>query len=360
LSVDTNIVVLITSVCFNPGTEKLQRALNTILISRGVSYREIDGSIDTNKECRTKMWETSGKRAVYPQVFTHQGAGELSFIGDCEMVQDLVESDDIPADILAANPGINTFTKIFSAVSGARNTGGSIGFVTGAEILSGRINSPGEGTAAPSVSEILEKGMTSDTKLGPTKRNSLVVVKQERQKARWAANASKAEADRREAEAQKEREEAKKKAERAAKEKKWRENAAKKEEDEKVRNAAEAGKSVGGPSKWELKAQEEQEKVVADAKEAAAAEASSKADKAAAQGAAPSGMIEPGAFFFSLEEIQRRKAAALSGDVTLDGSCLENYLDDDDFAEAFGLSKEEYKTTAGWKKTGLKKKLGLF
>jgi hypothetical protein len=353
----------------------------------------MDGSLDGNKECRTKMFETSGKRALYPQVFTHQGAGELTFIGDMEMVQDLVESDDIPDEILAANPTINTFKKIFGAVAGERNSGGSIGFVTGAEILSGNMAST-DANDGVNVADMVENGLQTRK---VTKRESLVqglaVVKKERQKARWEANAKKAEDDKKEAEVKKAADEKKKAKERAAKEKRWRENAEKRDAEEKAARAgggdtkkaeeqaakekrwrenaekrdaeekaakaAEAAKK-GGPTKWDVKAKNEQLKAQNDSTESQAAQAKKLADKVASQGDVPTGFIEPGAYFFSLEEILRRKTAALAGDVTLEGSSLESYLDEDDFADAFGMSKEAYKTAAGWKKTGLRKKLGLF
>ena len=39
---------------------------------------------------------------------------------------------------------------------------------------------------------------------------------------------------------------------------------------------------------------------------------------------------------------------------------LEMYLDDDEFEETLGMTKEEWKNLPAWKKTNLRKEHGLF
>ncbi len=89
--------------------KKLEDTFNALRIN----FLNIDGADAKNKDERNKLFEISGVRGNYPQVFLHEGE-ETSFVGDYEAVIDLVESNDIPEDILAANPGIKTFNQVFS------------------------------------------------------------------------------------------------------------------------------------------------------------------------------------------------------------------------------------------------------
>ena len=61
---------------------------------------------------RNKLFNISGKRAVYPQCFIASGGDDIVFVGDWEAVESLLECESIPADVLAANPTIQTFTKV--------------------------------------------------------------------------------------------------------------------------------------------------------------------------------------------------------------------------------------------------------
>ena len=71
----------------------------------------MDGSDAANLEMRNKMFSTSGKRAVYPQCFFEEG-GELEFVVDWDAMEQLLECEDIPAEVLAANPTIKTFDGV--------------------------------------------------------------------------------------------------------------------------------------------------------------------------------------------------------------------------------------------------------
>lgn len=83
------------------------------LCCRKIEHSELDGADQENVEMRNKLFGISGKRAVYPQCFMTSG-DEITFVGDWEAVEALLECESIPADVLAANPNIQTFTKVFS------------------------------------------------------------------------------------------------------------------------------------------------------------------------------------------------------------------------------------------------------
>ena len=81
------------------------------------------------KERRNKLF-SKGLRGQYPQVFLVSG-GEggdarggkggddnetITFIGLYEAVQDLNEMNDLPVEVLKANPQLQTFDQVFKSV----------------------------------------------------------------------------------------------------------------------------------------------------------------------------------------------------------------------------------------------------
>lgn len=68
-----------------------QEQLFQLLKANKVKYVEIDCAEPSNKEARAAAWAISGKRAVYPQLFTRTAEGALTFIGDWEAVQTMNE-----------------------------------------------------------------------------------------------------------------------------------------------------------------------------------------------------------------------------------------------------------------------------
>jgi hypothetical protein len=88
-----------------------------VLEGKGLTVQWVDGSLGENKEQRTKLFGISGKRAVYPQFFIlMEGSDEPTFVGDYEEFEGLVECDALDSEVLAANPDIPTFSKVFAAL----------------------------------------------------------------------------------------------------------------------------------------------------------------------------------------------------------------------------------------------------
>ena len=79
-----------------------------------IRFKNIDGADAKNKEIRNELFGISGVRGNYPQTFLKNSDGTTSFIGDYDALIDLIESNDIPDDILKQNPGIQTFNVVFS------------------------------------------------------------------------------------------------------------------------------------------------------------------------------------------------------------------------------------------------------
>jgi hypothetical protein len=75
-------------------------------LPRSLQYGQLDGALDASKETRNSLFTISGKRGSYPQLFKRGGEAGLQFVGDMEMVQELVEAESIPAEVLAANPQV--------------------------------------------------------------------------------------------------------------------------------------------------------------------------------------------------------------------------------------------------------------
>ena len=78
-----------------------------------IDHKVIDGADPDQKELRNELFNISGIRGKYPQVFITDKAESTEFIGDYEKIESLIEDNGIPAEVLAANPGILTFNKVF-------------------------------------------------------------------------------------------------------------------------------------------------------------------------------------------------------------------------------------------------------
>ena len=110
------VVLLLSSTTTDSAQEIGQRRLTDMLLSKKIKAETIDGSLPENKEKRDELFGISSLRGKYPQVFI-QGADGTKFVGQWEKIQELVECDDLPADVLAANPTIETFSKTFATVA---------------------------------------------------------------------------------------------------------------------------------------------------------------------------------------------------------------------------------------------------
>ena len=59
-----------------------------------------------NKDTRSALFECSGKRGAYPQVFILEKDGKYTNVGDFDEIQSLNDTDTLPPDVLAANPEV--------------------------------------------------------------------------------------------------------------------------------------------------------------------------------------------------------------------------------------------------------------
>ena len=58
------------------------------------------------------MFKLSGLVGQYPQVFIQRGE-DLTFVGNGDTMNELLECDDLPEEVKTANPNIPSFSKIF-------------------------------------------------------------------------------------------------------------------------------------------------------------------------------------------------------------------------------------------------------
>ncbi len=109
------VVVLYSSVPGNALVEVSQRNVLTALRAKHVKFDEVDGVQPENKDIRTELFMKSGIKGKYPQIFI-KTESEYQFIGDVERFNELLECEQLPREILDANPNIATFSKVFSDV----------------------------------------------------------------------------------------------------------------------------------------------------------------------------------------------------------------------------------------------------
>ncbi len=87
------------------------RRLEDVLIGNKIQFEKIDGSLTENKEVRDKLFAVSNLRGKYPQCFL-ESDGTYRFLGLWEKLEEMIECDTIPAEVLEANPSIQTFKKV--------------------------------------------------------------------------------------------------------------------------------------------------------------------------------------------------------------------------------------------------------
>lgn len=108
------VVVLVTSMPSTTVIEGNQASLRQILKTKlATATKEVDGVLPENKDTRSALFECSGKRGAYPQVFILEKDGKYTNVGDFDEIQSLNDTDTLPPDVLAANPEIPTFKKAF-------------------------------------------------------------------------------------------------------------------------------------------------------------------------------------------------------------------------------------------------------
>ncbi len=88
------------------------RRLEDTLSANKIDFIKIDGSLTEHKEVRDKLFSVSGQRGKYPQCFLQDTDGNYRFLGLWEQMEEMIECDTIPAEVLEANPTIQTFKKV--------------------------------------------------------------------------------------------------------------------------------------------------------------------------------------------------------------------------------------------------------
>jgi hypothetical protein len=86
--------------------------MSDILESKGLVVEKIDGALPENKELRDTLFGVSGKRGQYPQCFILSD-GTYRFVGLWEEFESLNECEELPQEVLDANPSIQTITSVF-------------------------------------------------------------------------------------------------------------------------------------------------------------------------------------------------------------------------------------------------------
>ena len=87
-------MVYITGTPSTSQIDNAQRQLLQLLEVYKIKVNIVDCAEPSNKEARNEAWALSGKRAVYPQLFTRAEDGALTFVGDWDAVQALSESNE--------------------------------------------------------------------------------------------------------------------------------------------------------------------------------------------------------------------------------------------------------------------------
>ena len=115
------VIMLMTLTPKDQIQELAQRKAKDILTGKGLVLDEVAGDMPENKDRRTALFAISGKGAVYPQFFLQLGEEQPTFVGDSEEFEGLVECETMDASVLAENPDIATFSKVFEVLLAARS-----------------------------------------------------------------------------------------------------------------------------------------------------------------------------------------------------------------------------------------------
>jgi hypothetical protein len=114
-------VILISSSVSNEVDKVRQRKLSAALTSKKVRFREIDGMDPEHKETRAQLFDISGLRGKYPQVFIDNGDGAFTFVGDWDEFEGLLDADGLPPEVLAG-PKCRMTPRIASRMHGCCRT----------------------------------------------------------------------------------------------------------------------------------------------------------------------------------------------------------------------------------------------
>mmetsp|Transcript_17555 Transcript_17555/g.59288 ORF Transcript_17555/g.59288 Transcript_17555/m.59288 type:complete len:151 (+) Transcript_17555:631-1083(+) len=106
-------ILLITGMPSSTVIDGEQKVLRNIFVGKKVPFIEVDGLDVAMQKQRNALFAVSGLRGKYPQVFLRV-SGVTTFVGDFEKASSLNDCDDIPADVLAHNPNIETLSTTFA------------------------------------------------------------------------------------------------------------------------------------------------------------------------------------------------------------------------------------------------------
>jgi hypothetical protein len=109
-------ILLVTAMPVNTIVEGEHENIRNILTGHGINWVEVDGSDMAQRERRNQLFGISGKKGLYPQIFIKEAGGSTKFIGDFQMVQDMNECGQLPAETIAANPDMVIFESAFKMV----------------------------------------------------------------------------------------------------------------------------------------------------------------------------------------------------------------------------------------------------
>ena len=103
-------LLLMSSTPFTSASEDHQRKVKGWLEGTKCVFKELDGCVEENKEMRNNLFAVSGLRGNYPQLFL-VGEDSTEFLGNFETLQGMIESNDLPKELLEKNPDIMTWDK---------------------------------------------------------------------------------------------------------------------------------------------------------------------------------------------------------------------------------------------------------
>jgi len=110
------LVCLISRGCHDRTQSSNQSKAQDWFTARAVPYSTVDGMDLAQREIRNKLFEISGVRGNYPQFFFEFQDGTINFLGNFAKIDDLNETNNLPSDVLAQHPELETWDKMFGSV----------------------------------------------------------------------------------------------------------------------------------------------------------------------------------------------------------------------------------------------------
>ncbi|KAG5178385.1 hypothetical protein JKP88DRAFT_201617 [Tribonema minus] len=109
------VVILVSSYGGNPRHETEQRRCRDLFSGQGLVFEELDGANPENRDKRDFLFTLSNHKS-YPQVFLESEGNIFKYVGTWPEIQEMLDSCDIPPEVLAKHPEIKTFDKVFGGV----------------------------------------------------------------------------------------------------------------------------------------------------------------------------------------------------------------------------------------------------